>query len=69
MARRLAFRYVVEFVDDVVLASDKEILSALRLLLTRAKGVAEPSGAAAANASMFGRTPIGLPTPGNLEAR
>lgn len=58
MAGRLAFRYVAEFVDDVVLVSDKEILSALRLLLTRAKMVAEPAGAAAVAALMFGRVPL-----------
>ncbi len=58
MAGRLNYRYVAEFVDDVVLVSDKEMFSALRLLLTRAKMVAEPSGAAAVAALMFGRIPL-----------
>ena len=55
MAGELNYRYVAEFADDVVLVSDEEILSAMRLLLTRAKLVAEPSGAAAAAALMYGR--------------
>lgn len=58
MAGALCYRYVAAFVEDVVLVSDEEILSALRLLLTRAKLVAEPSGAAAAAALMFGRIPL-----------
>ena len=58
MAGELNFRYVAEFVEDVVLVSDREILSAMRLLLTRAKLVAEPSGAAAVAALMHGRVPV-----------
>ena len=58
MAGKLNYRYVAEFVEDVVLVSDEEILSAMRLLLTRAKLVAEPSGAAAAAALMYGRIPV-----------
>ena len=58
MAGELNHRYVAEFVEDVVLVSDKEILSAMRLLLTRAKLVAEPSGAAAVAALMCGRVPV-----------
>ncbi|MYH51567.1 MAG: pyridoxal-phosphate dependent enzyme [Gemmatimonadetes bacterium] len=61
MAGELNYRYVARFAEDVVLVSDDEILSAMRLLLTRAKLVAEPSGAAAAAALMFGRIPV---TPG-----
>ena len=58
MAGELNYRYVAEFVEDVVLVSDEEILSAMRLLLTRAKLVAEPSGAAAVAALMCGRVPV-----------
>lgn len=58
MAGELNHRYVAEFAEDVVLVSDEEILSAMRLLLTRAKLVAEPSGAAAAAALMHGRVPV-----------
>lgn len=58
MAGELTYRYVAEFVEDVVLVSDEEILSAMRLLLTRARLVAEPSGAAAVAALMHGRIPV-----------
>ena len=58
MAGELNYRYVAEFAEDVVLVSDDEILSAMRLLLTRAKLVAEPSGAAAVAALMHGRVPV-----------
>ena len=58
MAGELNFRYVAEFVEEVALVSDAEILSAMRLLLTRAKVVAEPSGAAAVAALMYGRVPV-----------
>lgn len=57
MAGRLNYRYVADFVDDVVIVSDEEILSAMRLLVTRAKLVVEPSGAAAVAAIMYGRIP------------
>ena len=58
MAGELNYRYVDGFVEDVVLVSDAEILSAMRLLLTRAKLVVEPSGAAAVAALMYGRVPV-----------
>ena len=58
MAGELNYRYVAEFAEDVVLVSDEEILTAMRLLLTRAKLVAEPSGAAAVAALMYGRVPV-----------
>ena len=57
-AGELNFRYVTRFVEDVVLVSDAELLSAMRLLLTRAKLLAEPSGAAAVAALMHGRIPL-----------
>ncbi len=58
MAGELAYRTAKAFVDDVALVSDEEILSAQRLLLTRAKLLAEPSGAAAVAALMHGRVPV-----------
>lgn len=58
MAGELTFRYVREFVEDVTLVSDDEIASAMRLLATRAKVVAEPSGAAAVAAVMHGRVAV-----------
>ncbi|MFX0051660.1 MAG: threonine/serine dehydratase [Candidatus Hermodarchaeota archaeon] len=38
--------HVKEYVDDIVLVSDKEILEALRLLLIQGKILTEPAGAA-----------------------
>lgn len=45
-------------VDDVVLVTDEEILSALRGLLGYAKLVVEPAGAAAVAALLSGRIPL-----------
>jgi threonine dehydratase len=47
MAGTLNYEVVRHFVDDVVLVSDEEIVTALRTLLFRAKPLAEPAGAAA----------------------
>ena len=58
MAGSLTYRIVKRLVEDVVLVSDDEILAAMRLLMTRAGVVAEPSGAAAAAAIMTGRIPL-----------
>lgn len=58
MAGELTFQYVREFVEEVTLVSDDEIASAMRLLATRAKVVAEPSGAAAVAAVMHGRVAV-----------
>ncbi len=63
MAGELNYRYVREFVEDVALVSDHEIISAMRLLATRAKLVAEPAGAAAVAALMHARVPV---APGSI---
>jgi len=47
--------HVRAFVDDVVLVTDAEILSALAFLLERAKLLVEPAGAAAAAALLAGK--------------
>jgi len=54
-------RHVQRFVDDVVRIDDRAIVEALRLILTRAKLAAEPSGAAAFGALVAGavREPAG----------
>ena len=49
------FEVIRERVDEVVLASDAEILAAMRLLFERVKTVAEPSGACALAALLAGR--------------
>ena len=51
------FAVIRERVDDVVLASDAEIVDAMRLLFERVKTVAEPSGACALAALLAGRVP------------
>ena len=53
----LTFAVIRERVDDVVLASDAEIVDAMRFLFERLKTVAEPSGACALAALMAGRVP------------
>ncbi|MEP6689716.1 MAG: threonine/serine dehydratase [Gemmatimonadaceae bacterium] len=53
----LPFAIVRDFVDDVVLVTDAEIAGALSLLLTRAKLLAEPAGAAATAALLGNRIP------------
>jgi threonine dehydratase len=51
------FEVIRERVDDVVLASDAQIVDAMRLLFERVKTVAEPSGACALAALLAGRVP------------
>ena len=51
----LTFDVIRERVDDVVLASDPEIVDAMRILFERVKSVAEPSGACALAALLAGR--------------
>jgi threonine dehydratase len=53
----LTFDVIRERVDDVVLASDPEIVAAMRILFERVKTVAEPSGACALAALLAGRVP------------
>jgi threonine dehydratase len=51
----LTFPVIRERVDDVVVASDGEIVAAMRTLFERVKTVAEPSGACALAALLAGR--------------
>jgi threonine dehydratase len=51
----LPFEVIRERVDDVALASDPEIVTAMRFLFERVKTVAEPSGACALAALLAGR--------------
>jgi threonine dehydratase len=51
----LPFEVIRERVDDVTLASDPEIVRAMRFLFERLKTVAEPSGACALAALLAGR--------------
>jgi threonine dehydratase len=54
---KLPFEVIRERVDGMVLASDPEIVAAMRFLFERLKTVAEPSGACALAALMAGRVP------------
>jgi threonine dehydratase len=51
----LTFPVVKERVDDIAVASDAEIVNAMRFLFERVKTVAEPSGACAVAALLAGR--------------
>jgi threo-3-hydroxy-L-aspartate ammonia-lyase len=51
------FPVIKERVDAIVLASDAEIVTAMRFLFERLKTVAEPSGACALAALLAGRVP------------
>jgi threonine dehydratase len=57
MPGELTFPVIAERVDEVVLASDAEIVDAMRFLFERVKTVAEPSGACALAALLAGRVP------------
>ncbi|MGH7524207.1 MAG: threonine ammonia-lyase [Gemmatimonadales bacterium] len=56
-AGELAFPIIRELVDHVVTVTDQEIASAMSLILTRAKLLVEPAGAAATAALLAGRVP------------
>lgn len=58
MAGELTYEAVRRYVDDVVLVSDEEIIAALRALLSRAKLLAEPAGAAAVAAVLTRKLPL-----------
>ncbi len=51
----LTWAHVSAYVDDIVTVSEDEILEAVRVLATRARLVAEPSGAVTAAAYLFHR--------------
>ena len=58
MAGVLNYALLAEHAEGVVLVSDTEIISALRVLLERTKLLAEPSGAAPLAALLAGRIPL-----------
>ena len=55
MAGELNYEFVKECVEDVVLVTDEEIVETMALLLSRAKLLTEPAGAAAMAALLVGR--------------
>jgi threo-3-hydroxy-L-aspartate ammonia-lyase len=72
---RIPFPVVQELARGIVRVSEKEILSAMGLLITRAKIVAEPSAAVSVAAALFhgeslrGRRVVAVISGGNLEPR
>lgn len=52
---KLNFRYIQEFVDDIVLVDEPEIAQAILLILSRAKVVVEGAGAVGLAALLAGR--------------
>ncbi|NIM51254.1 MAG: pyridoxal-phosphate dependent enzyme [Gemmatimonadales bacterium] len=58
MAGELTYAIVKQYVDDVVTVTDHEILRAMGMILSRAKLLAEPSGAAATAALLARRIPV-----------
>jgi len=58
MAGEHTFEVISRYVDDVVLVSDDEIMSAMTLLLSRGKLLSEGAGAAATAAMITGRIPV-----------
>ena len=63
-AGTLNLAHVQQFVDDIVLVTDEQIIAAMRLLMERCKLVAEPAGAAATAALLAGR--IAVPAGGTV---
>jgi threonine dehydratase len=58
MAGELTFEVVRRYVDDIVLVSEEEIVSAMRELLSSAKLLTEGGGAAATAAILSGKIPV-----------
>ena len=54
------FPVIQSLVEDILLVSEDEIRAAMAFLLSRTKMLAEPSGAVAAAAVLFGKLPPGL---------
>lgn len=59
MTGEKVLEHVRQYVDDVVLVSDGEILDALRIVLDRCKFLLEPAGVAGVAALLARRIPIG----------
>jgi len=61
-AGRLNYLHVRELVDDIILVTDDEIVSAISILMERCKIVPEPAGAATVAALLSGKF---VPSPGS----
>jgi threonine dehydratase len=60
MPGELTFPVIQQRVEDILLVSDEEIRQAMRILLSRRKILAEPSGAVSAAAVLAAKLPPGL---------
>ncbi len=58
MTTELPLAVAQRYVDDVILVHDEEIVDAMRLILTSAKLLAEPAGAAGVAALITGKLPV-----------
>jgi threonine dehydratase len=57
---KVTFPLVQKLVEGIVLVSEQEIKDTVKYLISRMKIVAEPSGAVAAAAVLYGKLPTGL---------
>jgi threonine dehydratase len=55
---KLNLQAVQQYVDEIVLVTDEEIRAGMRMLLERAKALAEPAGAAGLAALLAGKVPV-----------
>lgn len=58
MAGQLTYPITRQFVDDIIVLTDDEIIAGLKAILTNAKLYVEPSGAAATAALLAGKVPV-----------
>jgi threonine dehydratase len=70
----LPFAHIRELVTDIITVTEDEMLTAVRLLATQARLVAEPGGAAAVAACLFrsaelpqAKTPVAVLSGGNID--
>jgi threonine dehydratase len=70
----LPFAHIREFVTDIITVTEDEMLTAVRLLATQARLIAEPGGAAAVAACIFRRAelpeakkPVAVLSGGNID--
>jgi len=58
MAGKLTYQMAREYVDDIILLEDDEIIAGVKAIMTNAKLCVEPSGAAATAALLAGKIPL-----------
>jgi threonine dehydratase len=58
MAGKITYALTRQYVDDIILLNDDEIVAGLKAVMTNAKLYVEPSGAAATAALLAGKVPV-----------